>query len=1115
MHRRNGSLLCAPSDLLRFLGCPHATWLDLKALDEPLERAADDPQMALIQDHGYAHEQAFLDNLKAHYTVTEIPTDATLEDRAQATREALQSGVQVIYQATLLQPPWHGHADFLWRVEAPDAPGGFAYEPVDTKLAKHAAARHAIQLACYADLLAAEQGVTPRDMHLVLGDGSWETLRFADVAYYWRRARARFEAYLADPPADSQPEPVPACPLCPWRERCRAEWLERDHLTQVADIRRGQIAKLRSAGIDTVAALAARDDAARVPGMADGTFARLRTQARLQVQGREAGTPVYERLDAAPGRGFERLPRPSPGDVFFDIEGDPLYPDGLEYLFGLYDEAEGPRFRPFWAHDRAQERQAFEATVDAMTAMLDAYPAAHIYHYAPYETAALRRLSTAHGTREAEVDDLLRRGKLIDLYRVVREAIMVSEPGYSIKNLEVFYASKRDAEVETAGDSIVWYERWRQEGDDTLLQQIADYNARDCVSTRELRDWLVSLRPDEAAWANDLAGADDAAARSAEQSDREAERDALAAAIRRNATHLEEAVRELAGHLLDFHRREDKPVWWAMFERANTPTDDLIEDPECLADLVLDPAVPPEPIKRSHGYTFTFPHQETKLRAGNNQIMVAEDLQDAGEILELDEDAGSLKLKRSPKQGEPPERLSLIPGRPIRKTALENAIARFGTSLAAGDGRYRALEDVLARALPRVDGHAPGAPLDDGSDPVAAAQRLAPVLSDSYLVIQGPPGTGKTFTAARAIVALLREGRRVGITSNAHKAIDNLLAAVEAAADAAGVTFRGVKKAGSTSSIYEGPFVESVFDNGAVPPDADLIAGTAWLFAREEFDRSRDVLVVDEAGQVSLGHLVAAGTAARNLILVGDQMQLPQPTQGSHPGEAGLSTLDYLMRDHATIPPERGLFLATTRRLHPDICRFVSDAVYDGRLVAHPDLQGQQLVLNDAADPALKPTGIAFVDAHHDGCGQRSDAEVAIVRRLVESLLEQRVRGSDGLERPLGLDDIRVVAPYNMQVNALQRALPEGAHVGTVDRFQGQEAEVVIVSMATSGPEDLPRHVEFLYSRNRLNVAVSRARCLAVTVASPRLLDLPCSTVDQVRLVNTLCWLRAYAQGAA
>ncbi|MBK1670967.1 hypothetical protein CKO28_23430, partial [Rhodovibrio sodomensis] len=288
MHRRHGNLLCAPSDLLRFLGCLHATWLDLKALNEPLERAADDPQMALIQDHGHAHERAFLDDLKARYTVTAIPADTALEDRAQATREALQSGVQVIYQATLLQPPWHGHADFLWRVETPDAPGGFAYEPVDTKLARHASARHAIQLACYADLLAAEQGATPRDMHLVLGDGSWEALRFAGIAYYWRRARARFEAYLADPPAVSHPEPVPACPLCPWRERCRAEWVDRDHLTQVADIRRGQIAKLRSAGIDTVAALAAQDESARVPGMADGTFARLRTQAALQVRGREA-----------------------------------------------------------------------------------------------------------------------------------------------------------------------------------------------------------------------------------------------------------------------------------------------------------------------------------------------------------------------------------------------------------------------------------------------------------------------------------------------------------------------------------------------------------------------------------------------------------------------------------------------------------------------------------------------------------------------------------------------------------------------------------------------------------------------------------------------------------
>jgi uncharacterized protein len=388
-----------------------------------------------------------------------------------------------------------------------------------------------------------------------------------------------------------------------------------------------------------------------------------------------------------------------------------------------------------------------------------------------------------------------------------------------------------------------------------------------------------------------------------------------------------------------------------------------------------------------------------------------------------------------------------------------------------------------------------------------------PALAESYLVIQGPPGTGKTFTAARAIVALLQRGLRVGITANAHKAIDTLLHALETAAAAAGVDFHGIKKASGPGNAYEGSFVESVYDNGDVPPDADLIAGTAWLFAREDFDRNRDVLVVDEAGQVSLGHLVAAGTAARSLLLVGDQMQLPQPTQGSHPGEAGLSTLDYLLRDHATIPPERGIFLARTRRLHPDICGFISAAIYDGRLASHPSTAAQHLVLDAAAHTHLKPTGIAFVDADHDGCGQRSDREVAMVRELVDSLVTQQVHCADGRVRALTLDDIRVVAPYNMHVNALQRALPDGAHVGTVDRFQGQEAEVVIVSMATSGPADLPRHVEFLYSRNRLNVAVSRARCLTAVVASPRLLDLPCSSVEQVQLVNALCWLRAYAEG--
>ena len=361
---------------------------------------------------------------------------------------------------------------------------------------------------------------------------------------------------------------------------------------------------------------------------------------------------------------------------------------------------------------------------------------------------------------------------------------------------------------------------------------------------------------------------------------------------------------------------------------------------------------------------------------------------------------------------------------------------------------------------------------------------------------------------------LLRRGKRIGISSNSHKAINNLLAGIEKAAQREAVTFQGQKKcsASNPDSIYHGEMIESISGNGDMDPESDIIAGTAWLFAREEYDEVLDYLFIDEAGQVSLANLVAMGLSAKNIVLVGDQMQLGQPIQGAHPGDSGMSILDYLLDGEATIPADRGIFLGTTWRMHENVCRFISDAVYEGRLHPEAGTQNQALILSDSPHPALRPNGLRFIEAGHEGCSQKSEEEGRIVLELISSLLHQRYRDRDGHENPIEPKNILVVTPYNVQVNYLTSILPEGVQVGTVDKFQGQEAEVVIISMVTSGAEDLPRDIEFLYSKNRLNVAISRARTLAMIVANPNLLEIPCQTIEQLRLVNTLCWAMDYSK---
>lgn len=446
---------------------------------------------------------------------------------------------------------------------------------------------------------------------------------------------------------------------------------------------------------------------------------------------------------------------------------------------------------------------------------------------------------------------------------------------------------------------------------------------------------------------------------------------------------------------------------------------------------------------------------------------------------------------------------------------LREAIYRYADATLAIEARYGAVTSVLKRELPKLRGWSAGAPVvlpsEDSPDTARAAVAAIVALDDSHLLIQGPPGAGKTHVSAAAIVELLHQGKRVGVSSNSHKAINKLLEKVAEEAERRGVRFRGVKKCSDVEHRCPAAMITNVFDNEEVNGTYHLIAGTAWLFARQELDQSLDYLFIDEAGQVSLGNLIAMGLAARNLVLVGDQMQLAQPIQGTHPGRTGLSALEFLLEDYATVPPERGVFLNVTRRMHPDVCRFISEAVYEGHLDSHGSTVVQRLILRKGADSALRVSGLSFVPVAHENCRQKSEEEARRVRELLTSLMMQRWVDQDGLERPLTLEDILIVSPYNMQVDLLKSVLPAGARVGTVDKFQGQEAAVVIVSMTTSSAEDCPRGMDFLYSRNRLNVAISRARALAIVLASPRLLEAPCATPEEVALVNTLCFAKVYS----
>lgn len=1108
----------SPSLLSAFIECPHLLQLELSARrgerDRPTGRS---DEADLIAAKGEEHERHYLEHLRARgLRIAEIDRDKSFEDAAADTIAAMRARADVIYQATFVDDGWRGRADFLCRVDDPSALGAWSYQVEDTKLAHHPKPNFLLQLCFYSEQVAHIQGRDPALMHVVLGTSDRVPFRYGDFSAYFRRVRRRFLEAAAG--AATYPYPVAHCALCNWTAECERRWSEDDHLTLIPFMRRDHANALQAAGLCTVAALASCE-AADVAGVGDRPFEAYRHHARLQIEGRASGRQAFELLPPETDRGLARLPRPSEGDIFFDMEGDPFFEAGrgLEYLFGIVTVGDGaPVFAPYWAHDRQQEKETFEAVMNLIIERCRRWPDLHIYHYASYEPTAMTRLMGRHGTREDALDDLLRNHVFVDLYPIVRQSMRTSLPGYSIKQVRTFFLPEAGhGGVVDAGGSIFAYERWCDTHDAGELDAIVRYNEEDCLSNFRLRAWLLALRVEAARhfgvdipWFTPPAPPGPAAA----TTDRRGRQDALERALHAMAggRHDDEArFLELLASLIQYYRREAVPEWHAYFERLDADADELIDDPEAVAGL--DPTDETMRVKNSVVHTFSFPPQEHKL--GTGAVDDPATKRPAGELVEVDDRSGLLRLKRGPSLATVPLPIAVVAGGPVQAIEQEEALIRVGrAALASGVERltpYQALADVIARRPPRIRGVVAGAAIQ--TTDLEQTKTCVRCLEESYLFIQGPPGTGKTWRGARLIVDLLARGMRVGVTAQSHKVIHNLLRETAMAAREANVVFGGLKKASDDPETwYEDDFVHCTKDNAVVeslPSGVLLFAGTAWLFSRLGMERSLDYLFIDEAGQISLADALAVGTAARNIVLLGDPSQLAQVSTGSHPAGAERSVLEHLLGEHATIPATHGLFIEESWRLHPTLCRFVSDVFYDGRLRSRRDCERQALVC-----PGWPVAELRFRPVDHNGNSQRSIEEANTIANDVAALLASAsVTDANGATRRLTPRDILVVAAYNQQVRCLRDHLPPDIRVGTVDKFQGQEAAVVFFSMACSSADEIPRGVEFLFSRNRLNVAISRAQCVATVVASQRLLDTPCRTVDQMRLVNVLCRLAEYA----
>ncbi|HEX7078450.1 MAG TPA: TM0106 family RecB-like putative nuclease [Candidatus Eisenbacteria bacterium] len=1137
------------TDLANHLACRHLTTLD-RGVAEGRWKPPDwyRPEAAVLRERGLAHERAYLAHLEAQgRRITRLDEGEDGRRDLERTVAAMYAGDEVIAQATLAGARWQGRADVLLRVERPSGLGAWSYEALDTKLARETKAGTILQLCLYSDLLREVQGALPERMHVVprRPDFPLETYRVEDYLAYYRLVRRRLEAAVdertvderagdGDPPA-TYPEPVPHCEICRWWPQCDRRRRADDHLSLVAGISRLQTRELESREIDRLAVLAAEPLPLRWKprrGAQEG-YGRVREQARIQLAGRNENRPLHELLPVEPGRGLAMLPEPSAGDLFLDLEADPYVDDGgLEYLFGWAaaetTSADAPAlalplrvYQRLWALDRAAERRGFEALIDAVMERWAADPRMHVYHYGAYEPGAVKRLMGRHATREAEVDRLLRAGRFVDLHAIVKQSLRASVEEYSIKRLEPLYGFRRAQPLDAAGAALRVIQRGLELGaavstDDEHARIVEAYNREDCFSAAALRDWLESLRAEAVAGGAEIPRpAEGDGDPNEEIGERERQSRELAARLltgvpedRDERTEEQQALWLLA-HMLDFHRREEKAPWWEYFRLRELSDEDLLDEMGALSGLEFIERLPG--MGRSTVDRYRFAPQETRIREGDKLHLPLPDGRTFGEVVGIDFGPRTVDVKKSGRCTDV-HPASFFAHDTVPSTGQAQSLMRLGEWVAThgvdAPGPRRAARDLLLRRAPRLKGAAGGALQAPGEGGVRAARRLALALDHGALAIQGPPGSGKTYTGARMIFDLVRTGRRIGVCAVSHKVIRNLLEAVEQAAAEEKRTVPCVQlvKKGSTESPPPG--ITAVQDREAVlaalrGSQVRVAGGTAWMWAREEFFEAVDVLFVDEAGQMSLANVLAIAPCAKNLVLLGDPQQLEQPIQGYHPEGTAVSALEHVLDGARTIAPERGLFLEETWRLPPAIGDLTSELFYEGRLRSHNGLERQTLLGGSAFDGA----GPWYVPAAHDANQSASPEEVEIVADLVGRLMDEGVRWRDRerQERALRLEDILVIAPYNAQVADLTARLPVGARVGTVDRFQGQEAPVVIYSMTTSTPEDAPRGMEFLYSPNRFNVATSRAQCVCVVVGSPRLFEPDCQSPRQMKLANAFC----------
>lgn len=980
----------------------------------------------------------------------------------------------------------------------------------DTKLATSTKASTVVQIGPCIQRISEIQGPEPEYMGVIKPDGE-EVFRYHDYAAYIRLSQRRLEAALEED-KDTYPEPVSHCDICDWWKHCNARRREDDHLTFVAGMGKSQIAELRTKDIESLAQLAELSHPVPFTPTKGNihTYNKLRNQAKIQYDSRNQNhKPLAELLPLEPGQGLFLLPEPSEHDIFLDFEGARMVePDGLEYLIGYYYQGD---YTPLWAKNEKEELAIYEKFISWAHGLKQKHPELHIYHYAPYEASAFKRLMGKYARFENEVDELLRSETFVDLYRVLRQSLIASVERYSLKDLEPFFGFEREMDLRSVSKPKNTFEflleiKKPEEAKNADLQIIEAYNKDDCHALIHLQKWLEGFREQLISDGNQIPRPEPKGGQANENITAHQERILpLFNALQENLPVLKDErdpaqqAKYILSHFLDWYRREEKAMWWEYYRLQELELTDLLDERKAISFLEFTGNSFPH--AQSIVFEYRFPPQEADIKEG---YMVNQSGDTVGSVYHFDKEGGILQIKKSAQYQELPHPEAIIQLQRIKPTVKEESIIRLSewvvaNSISAEQEGYSVARKLLQRIPPELKARGNQNYIDYAFDVLSS-------MKGDYLAIQGPPGAGKSYTGSHLIQRLVQAGKKVGITAMSHKVITNLLSSVQERFNEIKEEINIIQKGGDQESPWA-----TTNDNSAISNHLDqhqVIAGTSYMWAREELYQSVDYLFVDEAGQLALIDTIALAQATENIVLLGDPNQLQQPQQGVHPEGTQVSALEHILNGQQTIPEDQGIFLSSTWRMHPEINSIVSELFYQNRLQAKSHLNQQSITGSNQFSE-----GLVLFEVEHEGNTSSSEEEVHAVQKLVESLTNGKTiyTNAKSVQKTIELSDIKIISPYNAQVNLLKDALPE-LEIGTVDKFQGQEAPIVIYSVASSSPQEAPRGMDFLYSPNRLNVAISRAQALFIMVASPEIFETECKSPKEMKLANAFCRFRETAK---